>query len=220
MPVSNLIPAAAAIAPAMAETGARIGNCRFHAVGRSGNGHNKHGVTPGTIVVTCPSSPNTPASIIGFRCRTHSAFMAKRSGNNGGAIEDNIGLRNQLSRVLFAEIRVHRQHFQPWIQFAQSFCCAFHTWLADPIVRDQDLSIQIVRPQIAGMGENQPADPRRRQIVADRPSQTATATDERSGAVQSLLSRLAEAGYLKLPSVRLVLGIGEVVGNRHCRAIG
>lgn len=58
MPVSNLIPSAAAIAPAMAETGARIGNCRLRAVG---------------------------------------------------------------GRVLFAEIRVHRQHVQPWIQFAQSF---------------------------------------------------------------------------------------------------
>ena len=68
MPVSNLIPSAAAIAPAMAETGARIGNCRFRAVG---------------------------------------------------------------GRVLFAEIRVHRQYFQPWIQLAQSFCGAFHTWLAD-----------------------------------------------------------------------------------------
>ena len=156
MPVSNLIPSAAAIAPAMAETGARIGNCRFRAVGGC---------------------------------------------------------------VLFAEIRVHRQYFQPWIQLAQSFCGAFHTWLADPIVRHQDLSIQIVRPHIAGMGENQSADPRRRQIVADRPSQTATATDERSGTFQSLLSRLAEAGYLNLPRVRLALGIGEVVGNRHWRAI-
>jgi hypothetical protein len=72
---------------------------------------------------------------------------------------------------------------------------------------------------IAGVGENQSADPRRRQIVADRPSQTATATDERSGTFQSLLSRLAEAGYLNLPRVRLALGIGEVVGNRHWRAI-
>ena len=89
MPVSNLIPSAAAIAPAMAETGARIGNCRLRAVG---------------------------------------------------------------GRVLFAEIRVHRQYFQPWIQLAQSFCNAFHTWLADPIVRHQDLSIEIVRPKTCRHG--------------------------------------------------------------------
>ena len=83
MPVSNLIPSAAAIAPAMAETGARIVNCRLRAVGGC---------------------------------------------------------------VLFAEIRVHRLYFQPWIQLAQSFCGAFHTWLADPIVRQLPAWARIDRP--------------------------------------------------------------------------
>ena len=69
--------------PIVPATAPNTGNARFHAGGGSGTRQARHGVRPGTIVVSWASSSNMAQSTSGFRCRTASRFSSKRSLKSG-----------------------------------------------------------------------------------------------------------------------------------------
>jgi len=90
---------------------------------------------------------------------------------------------------------------EPRVQLLQPPQRRFDPRLPHPVRRHQRLSIEVARPHVALVHQDQAADPRRRERRRRRAADPADPADEHRGRLQRLLSFFAEARHAELPFV-------------------
>ena len=89
--------------------------------------------------------------------------------------------------------------------------------LSDAVRRHQQLPIEIVQPQVAGMSQNQTTDSGRRQLHGDGAADAADPRDENGRGLQAALPLFAKAADPELPLVAAPFIGGEFGKRQHRR---
>ena len=96
------------------------------------------------------------------------SFVEKRR-----AIDNNISTRDELCGVRFADVGIDYIDLDAWVKFQQSSPRGFYPRFAKPIVRHQQLAVEIAWLDVSTVCQNQFADTCRRQFIRDDASQSA-----------------------------------------------
>src|SRR5262249_5325030 len=101
------------------------------------------------------------------------------------------------------------------VEFAQPLCGQVRARLADAVVPHEQLTVEVVGAERAGVRQDELADSGRRQLMCDHSADAANARDEDAGVFESLLSLFAEAGHAELPRVDCPFLVAQLSAGHH-----
>lgn len=91
--------------------------------------------------------------------------------------------------------------------------------MADGRVGHEELAVEIGRPDVAGVGEDEAADAGGGEVVGDHAAETADAADEDGGRLEAGLGGFTEPLDIELPGVGVTFGLREGLPWRR-RGVG